>query len=604
MAQQDQLGSFSSYLQQMQQPIAPKPTGMEGTGMGIANIAMNFLQGLRQGRAQKYMQKEEEEARKEQMLLSAMQNIQKANLLPEVKAQYEAKIQREFAKRVGGVRETSRDTGNPLTDFFKQAGMAIVGGRVPGGKKADLDMNVALEAFAAASDPRLSIKQAVFEANQRMSDEYRRISDIAEANKTPLTDEQVRKNPIISSEHNRITKLSGASASSLPTFLQSTTSAMSPWASQRIYKSQEDSEQKANDFKLLSTPPREDEDPEEYFEARREAAFRQKIPASNFSKSPDDYFKDDKGNVFVGRRYKSGTINFVVDAQTGKIVKIATPASKSDKEEVTPSNLPELIQIAKSQISSAGLDDDIARSFDARIPSLRTKDDFRKFAKDLTDTKIRFIIESNRNDFNSLRLQEDIVKQVGSDLAVRAGRESDVLYKTVKDAKDYIEYEDGAPRENIKKRMAFQISLINAAAKFTDPNSVIRPSEVQVWGDKSALFEKFSKMLNDARTGTKLTLNEAEERELMNLVTDLYSKIQQQSLSRKESFYHLFLRTKATPEQAKILSELETGPVPTTGASPAISPASPVAPRPAASPKPAVPPKSAAAWTTEGFGKK
>lgn len=154
MAQQE--GPFSSYLDYMQKPIAPAPTGLEGTGMGIANIAMNFLQGLRQGRAQQYIRSEKEEERKEQLLLNAMQIIQRSDMLPEDKAQYEARIQQEFAKRVAGVKEGSKDTGNPLTDFFKRAGMALVGGQPPGGKKADIDMNVALEAFAAASDPSRS----------------------------------------------------------------------------------------------------------------------------------------------------------------------------------------------------------------------------------------------------------------------------------------------------------------------------------------------------------------------------------------------------------------------------------------------------------------
>lgn len=153
MAQQE--GPFSEYLQQikMTPPVqAPKPTGMEGTGSVIGNIALNFISGLRQGRQQQYMQQEMEEQKKFDAYQKAMERVSASKLPDAEKRSLYAELEKPLIQRIASdPNATSKKTGNPLTDFFKSVASSVAG---PAPKKRmSLEMDPVLNAYQAVSDP-------------------------------------------------------------------------------------------------------------------------------------------------------------------------------------------------------------------------------------------------------------------------------------------------------------------------------------------------------------------------------------------------------------------------------------------------------------------
>lgn len=156
MAQQE--GPFSEYLQQakLAPPMeVPKPTGLEGTGAAIGNIAMNFINGLRQGRMQKQAMQHLEEQKKYDAYQHAIQTVAASDLPDEQKRLLHAQLSTPLIQRIAGDKEaTSKHTGNPLTDVLKHMAIGLVGG--PGPKKMDLPMEPVVEALRMASDPSLS----------------------------------------------------------------------------------------------------------------------------------------------------------------------------------------------------------------------------------------------------------------------------------------------------------------------------------------------------------------------------------------------------------------------------------------------------------------
>lgn len=170
MAQQE--GPFSEYLQQakLAPPMeVPKPTGLEGTGAGIANIAMNFINGLRQGRMQKYAMQQMEEQKKYDAYQHAIQTVAASDLPDQQKKLLHAQLSTPLIQRIAGDKEaTSKHTGNPLTDVLKNMAVGLVGG--PGPKKMDLPMEPVVEALRMASDPSLSKTRLVADLD-RQADE-------------------------------------------------------------------------------------------------------------------------------------------------------------------------------------------------------------------------------------------------------------------------------------------------------------------------------------------------------------------------------------------------------------------------------------------------
>ncbi len=161
MAQQDQLGPFSEYLTKpAAASMAPFPvppvTGLEGTGAAIGNIAMNFINGLRQGRMQKYAMQEAEREKQFNAYQHAIKTVAASDLPDQQKQMLHAKLSLPLIQSIAGDKNaTSKQTGNPLTDVVKNVATGIIGGNIPK-KGQPLSMEPVVEALQMASDPSLS----------------------------------------------------------------------------------------------------------------------------------------------------------------------------------------------------------------------------------------------------------------------------------------------------------------------------------------------------------------------------------------------------------------------------------------------------------------
>jgi len=158
MAQQE--GPFSEYLQMAKmtpQVQVPQPTGLEGAGSAIGNIAMNFINGLRQGRMQKYAMQQMEEQKKFDAYQDTLQKVRASRLPQAEKVRLEAQLTMPLVQRIAGDKEaSSKATGNPLTDVLKNMAVGLVGGNIPK-KGADLPMDPIVEALRMVSDPEKSV---------------------------------------------------------------------------------------------------------------------------------------------------------------------------------------------------------------------------------------------------------------------------------------------------------------------------------------------------------------------------------------------------------------------------------------------------------------
>lgn len=161
MAQQDQLGPFSEYLTKpaaaamVPMPV-PQVTGLESTGAAIGNIAMNFINGLRQGRMQKYAMQEAEREKQFNAYQHAIKTVAASDLPDQQKQMLHAKLSLPLIQSIAGDKNaTSKQTGNPLTDVVKNVATGIIGGNVPK-KGQPLSMEPVVEALQMASDPSFS----------------------------------------------------------------------------------------------------------------------------------------------------------------------------------------------------------------------------------------------------------------------------------------------------------------------------------------------------------------------------------------------------------------------------------------------------------------
>ena len=134
----------------------PQPTGLEGGGAAIGNIAMNFINGLRQGRMQKYAMQQMEEQKKFDAYQDAIKTVAASDLPDAEKQRLSTQLSMPLIQRIAGDKQaTSKETGNPLTDVLKNMAVGLVGGQAPK-KSMDLPMDPVVEALRAASDPNRS----------------------------------------------------------------------------------------------------------------------------------------------------------------------------------------------------------------------------------------------------------------------------------------------------------------------------------------------------------------------------------------------------------------------------------------------------------------
>mgnify|MGYP003328486322 CR=1 FL=1 len=136
-------GPFSEYLQkQLEQPQQqPRLTGYEGAMGNIANIATQFLQGIKQGRIQRFAQEQEEEEKNRGKLMAMADFVQKSpGLTPAAKQSITGDIYGQLFGLAGSVPETSKHTGHPLTDAFKGFFTNLTGGELKKQPKVDLSL--------------------------------------------------------------------------------------------------------------------------------------------------------------------------------------------------------------------------------------------------------------------------------------------------------------------------------------------------------------------------------------------------------------------------------------------------------------------------------
>jgi hypothetical protein len=191
---QQNSGPFGGYLTETFKPTTPNPTGLEGTGSGVAYLASRFLDGLKQNRMQKFAIQQMEEEKQRRQFEQAIDYVSKRDdLLPDVKNKLMNELTLPFIQQVAGVKESGKDTGNALTDVFKQAATGLIGGQLPKGK-ANLDPSVIANAFSAIADPNNTINAVTSQAEQAIG---QLLSSARQSG--PITQESLMKNPEIQS---------------------------------------------------------------------------------------------------------------------------------------------------------------------------------------------------------------------------------------------------------------------------------------------------------------------------------------------------------------------------------------------------------------------
>jgi len=132
-------------------------------------IGKNFLDGIRQGRLQKAAQAEMENEKVQRAHEFLIDSLSKNESLdPRVKQHYLSEAQNRYAQMIAGVKETSKDTGHPLTDMLKNMAINLTGGQLPK-KGAGLDTNFVSEAFSAMHNPAYQRSTKLGELTSRMS---------------------------------------------------------------------------------------------------------------------------------------------------------------------------------------------------------------------------------------------------------------------------------------------------------------------------------------------------------------------------------------------------------------------------------------------------
>lgn len=166
---QQPAGPFSQYLTEPIKSQVPNPTGFEGNAAAYAHVGAKFLEGLRQGRLQKAAMAEMENAKTERALEQAIHHVSSIEGVdPAIKQHYQNQLVQQYLGHIAGQKETSKDTGHPVTDMLKNVALNLSGGQLPG-KKAGLDLNLVGEAMTALNDPSNRVDQRLSRLNSDLS---------------------------------------------------------------------------------------------------------------------------------------------------------------------------------------------------------------------------------------------------------------------------------------------------------------------------------------------------------------------------------------------------------------------------------------------------
>jgi len=146
-------GPFSSYLTETFKPQATQPTGFETTPVAIAAIGSKFLDGLRQARLQKAAMAEQENEKIQRAHEQAIEFAQKQQGVdPSVIQRNVNRLTQSYLAHIAGQKESSKDTGHPMTDMVKNIATNLIGGQLPK-KGAPLDPGLIGQVFSELNDP-------------------------------------------------------------------------------------------------------------------------------------------------------------------------------------------------------------------------------------------------------------------------------------------------------------------------------------------------------------------------------------------------------------------------------------------------------------------
>lgn len=193
MAQQNPNGPFGEYLTKPLEPTpVPKLTGWEDATGNIANIATQFLNGVKQSRAQKFAMQQMQEQKEEEKINRTLDFVQKADLSPADKQHLSAPLMQALIGRIASDKDfSSKSTGHPLTDFVKNIAVNLTGGQLPN-KKQPLDPNLINDVMLHAADPTnsLTAKKSLLEQRAHAA-----ISDILTSKGNKATYDDLLQNP-------------------------------------------------------------------------------------------------------------------------------------------------------------------------------------------------------------------------------------------------------------------------------------------------------------------------------------------------------------------------------------------------------------------------
>lgn len=210
---QDPLGPFGQYITQPLNPTPEaQPTGYEGAGGALAHIATNFLNGMKQARAQKFALQAMQEQKEENAYNTALQHVEASGLPQADKEMWKAKLAQPLLQRIAADKEvTSESTGHPATDFFKNLAVNLTGGQLPK-KKGPLDLSVPLDAIAYASAPENSAQYKAQQLDQQAAGVVTRLEQKAKAENRVLTENDLLGDPEYAGIASQYPKYAGPSA--------------------------------------------------------------------------------------------------------------------------------------------------------------------------------------------------------------------------------------------------------------------------------------------------------------------------------------------------------------------------------------------------------
>lgn len=561
----------------------PQPTGLEGTGASIGHIALNFINGIRQGRMQKYAMQEAEHQKDIGRYQHALQVIGSSNLPDEQKRLYEAKLTTPLIQNIAADKNvSSKKTGNPMTDVFKNMAMSVVGGNLP--KKAEkLSMEPVMEAIMAASDPARSKAALVENLTKEFADKYRQFKQEKQSKGGVFTDESLRDYPDLVDINTRIARMGG------PDLIRQHQAGL---PSAATYQLQDRQNRIASlRTRMLQIPDREGEITPGHINEMHDIQTQLHGLSPEYAKpevGQSTVFEDEQGNRFTGQLLKNlpGIPMAVYNPGEKRIVQQARQLKEWERKQDDPEKLN---RIATESIASVN---SIFKPTDGASPEEQSKlDRMAKFyeqrIKNAQDSKQidRIMLEASRE---SMRLSAEQFRQgiarggadkatgqftanikskLSQSPAVKAFDQIDANFRTVQDL--FSKRSQLNPQQQLEMKKL----LINVVAKAADPISSVKEGELRYWGGGDAFFAKLENWRRQLATNTDPLMSQEIETKLYELASDIYSKVEQKANSERNIYRTILIQSKVPENLASFVTGLSTEPLPAAVTAPAAAPA-------------------------------